>query len=116
MPLDIEINAAEEKVTIRLPVKFDMVIADNFRDAVRKLPEYVLHYELDMENTTYMDAAALGSMMLLKHENPEAKTMEVINCNNDIYRILMLMDYDRMFCIKPHASLLQENDSFVRIA
>ena len=114
MPLDIEINAAEEKATIKLPVRFDMVVADNFRDAVRKLPKYVLNYELNMQQTEYMDAAALGSLILLKHEKPEAKTMDVINCNDEIYHLLILMDYDEMFDI--NVSVSQEGDNSIRVA
>lgn len=116
MPLDIEIIAAEEKVIIKLPVRFNMNIADNFRDAVRKLPRYVLNYELDMENTEYMDAAALGSLLLLKHEKPDAKNMEMINCNEEIHRLLMLMDYDRLFDIRSNAGELQEKDKTVHVA
>lgn len=116
MPLDIEINAAEEKVTIKLPVKFDINVVDNLHDAVRKLPKYVLNYELDMENTEYMDASALGSLMILKHEKPEAKTMDVINCNKEIRYLLMLMHYDEMFNIKSNSILSQKIDDGIRVA
>ena len=116
MPLDIEIKAQEEKAIIKLPVKFDMNVADNFRDAICKLPGYILNYELDMGNTEYMDAAALGSLMLLKHEKSNARKIEMINCNAEIYHLLMLMDYDRVFDVVSNGSELQEKDNTVHVA
>ncbi|MDH5436653.1 MAG: STAS domain-containing protein [Gammaproteobacteria bacterium] len=116
MPLDIEIKASEEKVIIKFPVRFDMTVAENFRDAVRKFPKYVLNYELDMNNTEYMDAAALGSLMLLKYDKPEAINMDVTNCSKEILHLLMLMNYDALFNIQTDNSELHERDVAVHVA
>jgi len=116
MPLDIEINAQEKKVIIKLPSKFDFMVADNFRDAVRKMPKYVLNYEIDMKETEYMDAAALGSLMLLHHEKPEANSMSLINCNDEMRHLFRIMDYETMFSISSNGSFSQKEDKTARVA
>lgn len=86
-------------VTISVPTRFDIGLTNEFLSISRHLPMDAKDYVVDMAGTNYIDAAALGCLMIFWDEKPVNSRMSVFNCNKEIMQILTIGAFDKLFSI-----------------
>ena len=54
-----------------------------------------------MSDTTYLDSSALGMLLLLRdHAGGDLSSIKIINCNEDVRKILVISNFGRLFTIQ----------------
>ena len=109
-----------DSVSIRLPRCFDLVAANVFRkecnDALRDIAVKLI--ELDFEEVTYVDNAALGSLLLLREQvRKSGRSIILSNCCRDVVNILEIASFQRLFNLTTLGSRCahgQEGDASTR--
>lgn len=92
-------DSAAGVVTISVPTRFDISLTHDFLSISRHLPRDAKDYVVDMAGTNYIDAAALGCLMIFWDEKPVNSRMSVINCNMEIMQILTVGAFDKLFSV-----------------
>lgn len=90
-----------KELVIAVQGRFDFSVHQEFRRAyedVRPLPE---RYVVDMRGATYLDSSALGMLLLLRdHAGGDAADVAIINCNDDVRKILTVSNFDQLFSLR----------------
>lgn len=88
------------KLTIAVSDKFDFSVHQDFRIAYETQNPKPTAYEIDLGNTTYLDSSALGMLLLLRDfAGDNASNIHIINCNDDIRKILEISNFEQLFQI-----------------
>jgi anti-anti-sigma factor len=86
---------------IKIKGRFDFSCHSSFREAYAKAPggsEFVI----DMGETSYMDSAALGMLLLLReHVQQQGGRVSITNCRGQTYDVLQIANFHRLFKIQP---------------
>lgn len=86
------------ELVIKVQGKFDFSSLQSFRNAYEKFSTQPKQYTIDLKETEYLDSSALGMLLALRDfaGNDKAK-IKIINCNNDIKKILTITRLDEIF-------------------
>ncbi|WP_369601742.1 STAS domain-containing protein [Hahella sp. SMD15-11] len=88
-------------LTIRVQGRFDFSSHQDFRDAYENGGEDVAEFVIDMSETTYLDSSALGMLLLLRdYAGGDDARIRIINCNNDVRKILTISNFEQLFTIE----------------
>ena len=94
-------NADGGKLTIKVQGRFDFSVHQEFRDAYESSSDDPSGYVVDMADATYLDSSALGMLLLLRdHAGGASSEIEIINCNPDVKKILVISNFEQLFNIK----------------
>ncbi|MGK0440690.1 MAG: anti-anti-sigma factor [Pseudohongiellaceae bacterium] len=88
------------ELTIGVEGRFDFSSHQDFRRAYEGQPTQSTGYVIDLQNTTYLDSSALGMLLLLKdYAGGDNANIQIINCNDDVRKILAISNFEQLFSI-----------------
>lgn len=94
-------EASSGELTIKIQGRFDFSAHQEFRDAYEKVSDEPKNYVVDMKETTYLDSSALGMLLLLRdHAGGDNSSIEIVNCNPDVKKILTISNFEQLFTIR----------------
>ncbi|AUM11616.1 STAS domain-containing protein [Ketobacter alkanivorans] len=94
-------EASSGELTIKIQGRFDFSAHQEFRDAYEKVSDDPKGYIVDMKETTYLDSSALGMLLLLRdHAGGDNSSIEIVNCNPDVKKILTISNFEQLFTIR----------------
>ncbi len=94
-----EYDTSEKKLTIHVNDQFNFNIYGQFRDSYRELStDDVKQIEINLNNTSYIDSAALG-MLLLLDEHFNSAPMSITHCSETVFNLLKVANFDRKFTV-----------------
>ena len=89
------------ELTIKIDGRFDFSAHQEFRDAYEGVSSQVNCYTVDMGGTSYLDSSALGMLLLLRdHAGGDSADVTIVNCNQDVRKILTISNFEQLFKIK----------------
>lgn len=92
---------SEQDKTLKIAIsgRFDFTVQQEFREAYCGRDTDV-SYNIDLQNTEYMDSSALGMLLLLrKHAGGEQGKVVVSGANESVRKILDIAKFDKLFTI-----------------
>ncbi|OZG72886.1 anti-anti-sigma factor [Hahella sp. CCB-MM4] len=91
----------QSELTISIKGRFDFSSHQEFRDAYENPEGPYEHYKIDMAETTYLDSSALGMLLLLRdYAGGDSANIQILNCNNDVRKILTISNFEQLFVIQ----------------
>lgn len=97
MGFNTSFSADKSELKISIDGRFDFNIHSEFRKSYQELPPGT-HFVVDLRNTTYMDSSAMGMLLLLReYAGKDNADIRLINCNDEIQRILAISNMDKLF-------------------
>lgn len=100
MSINSSLSPTGEELTIKVEGRFDFVFHQDFRNAYENLQKVPDRYIIDLKATSYVDSSALGMLLLLRDfAGGDDATISVINCNDDVKKILLISKFDQLFQI-----------------
>ena len=99
--MSIESSLLEGTLTIRVSERFDFSAYQAFRDTYENLTERPERFVVDFLDATYLDSSALGMLLLLRDfGGGDEASIEFINCNPDVRKILTISNFGQLFEIR----------------
>ena len=99
--MSITTSKAGDVLTIKIAGRFDFSSHQEFRDAYEGRDGTVGAYRIDMGETTYLDSSALGMLLLLRDfAGGDNADISILNCNNDVRKILTISNFEQLFRIQ----------------
>ena len=87
-------------ITIKISGRFDFSSHQEFRQIYEGVPAEVTNYLVDMSEATYLDSSALGMLLLMRdHAGGDSADIEIVNCNEDVKKILTISNFGQLFKI-----------------
>ncbi len=87
-------------LVISIQGRFDFSAHQEFRSAYESLQTAPSGYRIDMRETTYLDSSALGMLLLLRdHAAGHGASVAIVNCNQDVKKILAISNFEQLFKI-----------------
>ncbi|MFT5719547.1 MAG: anti-anti-sigma factor [Oleiphilaceae bacterium] len=86
-----------ETMKIAIQGRFDFGSHQDFRESYDKNDSSVKEYYVDMAKTTYLDSSALGMLLLLRDHAGSSAIIKIINCNNEVFKIFEISNFDQLF-------------------
>lgn len=97
--MSLSVSFKENIHTIKIAGKFDFSIQKEFRDAYR-YNDSDASYIIDLSETSYVDSAALGMLLLLRQKlNGKFEKLKVIRCNTSIMEVFQVSNIDKLINI-----------------
>ncbi|TCS42418.1 STAS domain-containing protein [Reinekea marinisedimentorum] len=88
-------------ITIQVSGRFDFSSHQEFRQIYENVTEEVNQYTVDMKDATYLDSSALGMLLLMRdYAGGDSAKIEIINCNDDVKKILTISNFGQLFDIR----------------
>jgi len=101
MAITSTVSADGTQVTIYIQGRFDFSSHQEFRNAYEKLAKTPNRFKVDLQGTSYLDSSALGMLLLLRdHAGGERADIEIINCSQDVKKILLISNFEQLFTIQ----------------
>src|SRR6478609_7867161 len=101
MAITSTVSADGSQVTIYIQGRFDFSSHQDFRNAYERLAKTPSRFRVDLQGTSYLDSSALGMLLLLRdHAGGERSEIEIINCSQDVKKILMISNFEQLFAIQ----------------
>ena len=101
MTVSASLTETSNELVINIEGRFDFSAHQDFRSAYEDRTEKPHSYAIDMTQTTYLDSSALGMLLLLRdHAGGDSATIRIINCNEDVKKILVISNFGRLFNIQ----------------
>ena len=100
MAIVSQLSASGDVMTIGITGRFDFGSHQDFRETYDQNDVNVKEYLVDMEKTTYLDSSALGMLLLLRDHAGSGATIKIVNCNEEVFKIFKISNFDQMFEIK----------------
>lgn len=101
MSISAKLVDTENELVINVAGRFDFSAHQDFRSAYESLENKPASYAVDMAQTTYLDSSALGMLLLLRdHAGGDHASIRLINCNDDVRKILVISNFGRLFTIQ----------------
>jgi anti-anti-sigma factor len=95
----------KQELTITIDGRFDFNIHNEFRKSYVDLPA-TTRYVIDLGKATYMDSSAMGMLLLLReHAGKEKANVRLLNCSEEIRRILAISNMDKLFPLDAAAAV-----------
>jgi len=99
--VSIESSLEEGLLTVRVSERFDFSAYQAFRDTYEDLPVRPERFVVDFLDATYLDSSALGMLLLLRdYAGGDEASIEFINCNPDVRKILTISNFGQLFEIR----------------
>ena len=100
MSVTSERSADGQELTITIKGRFDFSTHQDFRGAYEPKEKQASRYKVDLKDTHYLDSSALGMLLLLRdHAGGERADIQLVNCNNDVNKILDISNFSKLFNI-----------------
>lgn len=88
------------KLNISIDGRFDFSSHQEFRKVYEDTAKRPQKYIVDLKETTYLDSSALGMLLLLRdHAGGDDAAIEIVNCNDDVRKILTISNFEQLFDI-----------------
>jgi HptB-dependent secretion and biofilm anti anti-sigma factor len=101
MAITSTVSADGVQVTIYIQGRFDFSSHQEFRNAYEKLTKTPSRFRVDLQGTSYLDSSALGMLLLLRdHAGGERADIEIVNCSQDVKKILLISNFEQLFSIQ----------------
>jgi HptB-dependent secretion and biofilm anti anti-sigma factor len=95
------LSADGAELLIRIAGRFDFSAHRAFRDAYDHLPQQPIRYRVDLAETTYVDSAALGMLLLLRdHAGGDRADVSLVDCSQVVRKILAISNFEQLFAIR----------------
>jgi anti-anti-sigma factor len=90
-----------QELIISIQGRFDFSAHQNFRNSYESVEGTPSVYNIDMNETTYLDSSALGMLLLLRdHAGGNSSNIKIINCSADVKKILTISNFEQLFTIQ----------------
>jgi anti-anti-sigma factor len=100
MSISSKINSEGTEITISVVGRFDFNLHQKFRSVLGQASGRILTFTVDLQQSDYMDSAALGMLLLLLDKVGGHKDrVKIINPNQTIRKILEIANFDKLFTI-----------------
>lgn len=101
MTISTKVSEAGNELIINVAGRFDFSAHQDFRNAYEDVQQKPDSYAVDMSDTTYLDSSALGMLLLLRdHAGGDNASIRIVNCNDDVRKILVISNFGRLFTIQ----------------
>ena len=101
MAITSTVSADGAQVTIYIQGRFDFSSHQEFRNAYEKLAKTPSKFRVDLQGTSYLDSSALGMLLLLRdHAGGDRADIEIVNCSQDVKKILLISNFEQLFSIQ----------------
>ena len=101
MNVDTAFNIDNTQLVISVRGIFDFTLLNEFRQAYSNDAVKDVKVVVDLHNTTTMDSSALGMLLnMQQYLGKQDGEIEIINCNQDIEKILRITRFDKKFGVK----------------
>ena len=98
MGISARVSDDGSELNIGIDGRFDFSSHQDFRKAYEDASENLHRYVVDMNATTYLDSSALGMLLLLRdHAGGDHANIRIINCNEDVKKILTISNFEQLF-------------------
>lgn len=85
-------------LTISVQGRFDFSALQSFKNSYEKISPKAQKYIIDLKESEYLDSSALGMLLALRDfAGSEKADISVINCNQDVKKILVITKLDELF-------------------
>jgi len=99
--VSIQSSLADGVLTISVSDRFDFSAYQEFRDTYENLADRPDSFVVDFLAATYLDSSALGMLLLLRdYGGGDDASIELINCNPDVRKILTISNFGQLFDIR----------------
>jgi anti-anti-sigma factor len=99
MSVTAERSEDGQQLTIKIRGRFDFAVHQGFRESYEKFKD-ISCFVVDLQGATYLDSSALGMLLLLRdHAGGERADVRLINCNDDVLKILAISNFNKLFNI-----------------
>jgi len=99
MPVNAKLDGTS--LTITVTGRFDFSVHQEFRVAYEGLSPSPTSYIIDLGETSYLDSSALGMLLLLRDfAGGDSADIRIINCNQDVKKILAISNFEQLFRIE----------------
>ena len=89
------------ELCIQIEGRFDFSSHQEFCQAYEQLEPFPEQYIIDMRSTSYLDSSALGMLLLLRdYAGGDHAKVSIINCNDDVRKILTISNFEQLFDIQ----------------
>lgn len=89
----------DNSTIIKVKGRFDFSCHGAFRDAYMAAPAGT-DFVVDMGETSYIDSAALGMLLLLReHAQQQGARVAIANCKGQTHEVLQIANFHRLFKI-----------------
>lgn len=86
------------ELSICIDGRFDFSSHQEFRRAYEGVSDFPRKYIIDLRDTTYLDSSALGMLLLLRdHAGGDDANIAIVNCNEDVKKILTISNFEQLF-------------------
>lgn len=100
MAITSQASADGQELTIAIRGRFDFASHQEFRDAYERVAPTPQRYQVDLQDTSYLDSSALGMLLLLRdHAGGDTAQIRLINCSSDVRKILAISNFEQLFQI-----------------
>ena len=101
MTISAKLSNTENELVINVAGRFDFSAHQDFRSAYEDIGTSPNSYAIDMTDATYLDSSALGMLLLLRdHAGGDEALIKIVNCNEDVKKILVISNFGRLFTIQ----------------
>lgn len=98
MGISARVSSDGTELNIGIDGRFDFSSHQDFRKAYEETNGTLDKYIVDMNATTYLDSSALGMLLLLRdHAGGDHANIRIINCNDDVKKILTISNFEQLF-------------------
>jgi len=101
MTISAKLSDTDNELVINVAGRFDFSAHQDFRSAYEDAKVQPQRYAIDMSDATYLDSSALGMLLLLRdHAGGDDAAIRIVNCNEDVKKILVISNFGRLFTIQ----------------
>ncbi|WP_028294680.1 STAS domain-containing protein [Oceanobacter kriegii] len=102
MSVESMVSGDGQELTIQVSGRFDFSAHQAFRDAYETpASSGVRKFVVDLSGTSYLDSSALGMLLLLRdHAGGDTAEVSIVNCNQDVKKILAISNFEQLFAIQ----------------
>ncbi|WP_028671380.1 STAS domain-containing protein [Saccharospirillum impatiens] len=94
-------NDNGREMIIKITGRFDFSSHQEFRQIYENASPDIKVYIIDMCDATYLDSSALGMLLLLRdHAGGDHSEIRIVNCNEDVRKILTISNFGQLFRIE----------------
>lgn len=101
MPIQANMSADGQVLTIKVSGRFDFGAHQDFREAYERGGLSPQCYVVDLHDTDYIDSSALGMLLLLRdHAGGDMADIHIAHCNADVRKVLSISNFEQLFTIE----------------
>lgn len=101
MGIQSQLTEDGKELVISIQGRFDFSAHQNFRNSYESGECSPNIYKIDMNETTYLDSSALGMLLLLRdYAGGNSSEIVIINCSDDVKKILTISNFEQLFDIQ----------------